>query len=68
MPSPEQEKAEYSDEELEEIIGMQAPHDLVSVKELRDAVRENPLLMSGLALVFGILVGVALSPNRRRPR
>ena len=56
----------YSDEELEEIMDMHAPTDMISVRELREAIVENPLLMAGLAFAFGLLVGVALSPKRKK--
>lgn len=58
------EKEKFSDEELEEIMDMRAPQD--SIKEIRAAIRENPLLMAGLAFTFGLLIGVSLRSNRRR--
>ena len=64
--SPSEQKEEYSDEELEEIMDMHASNDLFSVRQLRDTVRENPLLVSGLVFAFGLLVGVALSSRRGR--
>ena len=56
----------FSDEELEEIIDMKAPKELL--KEFEYLVRESPLLVTGLAFAFGILVGVGLSSGRRRSR
>lgn len=66
MPLPEPQEEKYSDEELEEIMDMHAPNEVLSTRELREAIRENPLLMSGLIFAFGLLVGVALSPRHRR--
>ena len=50
---------EFSDSEVEDILDMQAPKDLL--REVQKAVQENPLLMTGLVFTFGLLVGVALS-------
>ena len=55
---------EFSDEELEEIIDMKAPTELV--KEFEAMVKESPLLVTGLVFAFGILIGVSLSSGRRR--
>lgn len=68
MPSPEHQEQKYSDEELEEIMDMHATRDMFSARELREAIRENPLLMGGLILTFGLLMGVALCSGRRKPR
>ena len=64
MSSTETEETEFSDEELEEIIDMKAPTQLV--KEFEAIVKEKPLLVTGLVFAFGILVGISLSPRRRR--
>ncbi len=55
----------FSDEELEEIMDMRAPKDQFSIREIRAAIRENPLLAVGLIFTFGLLVGVSLSSGRR---
>ena len=60
------EEKEFSDEELEEIIDMQAPKELI--REFESLVRESPLVMTGLAFAFGILIGVGLASGRRRSR
>ena len=57
-------KEKFSDEELEEIMDMRAPEDRISIKEIREAIRESPLLAAGLIFTFGLLVGVALSSRR----
>lgn len=67
MP-PSEQKEKYSDEELEEIIDMHASNDVFSARQLRETIRENPLVMSGLIFTFGLLVGVALSSRRGRSR
>jgi len=56
----------FSDEELEEIIDMKAPKELIL--EFESLVKENPLLMTGLVFAFGILVGVGMASGRRRSR
>lgn len=60
----EEKDKEFSDEELEEIIDMKAPTELV--KEFEAMVKESPLLVTGLVFAFGILIGVSLSSGRRR--
>ena len=60
------EEKEFSDEELEEIIDMQAPKELI--REFESLVRESPLVMTGLAFAFGILIGVGLASSRKRSR
>lgn len=60
------EEKEFSDEELEEIIDMKAPKELI--REFESLVKESPLLMTGLAFTFGILIGVGLASGRRRSR
>ena len=57
------EEKEYSDEELEEIIDMKAPKELV--REFESLVKEKPMLVTGLVFAFGVLVGVGLSGRRR---
>jgi len=66
MATIQTQEDEFSDEELEEIIDMKAPKELV--KEFETLVKESPLLVSGLVFAFGILVGVGLSNRRRRSR
>ncbi len=56
-------ESEIPDEEVENILDMHAPNDLV--KEFRKAVQESPLLVTGLAFAAGLLIGVALSSGRR---
>lgn len=57
---------DYSDEEVEEIIDMHAPKDPFSVKELRAAIQDNPLLVTGLVFTFGLLLGLSFGKHRRR--
>jgi ElaB/YqjD/DUF883 family membrane-anchored ribosome-binding protein len=65
MPSRD-EKKRFSDEELEEIMDMHAPKGQISAAELRQMIRENPFLVTGLVFAFGLLLGVSLRPSRRR--
>jgi hypothetical protein len=66
MATVEAEENEFSDEELEQIIDMKAPKELI--KEFESLVKEKPLLVSGLVFAFGVLVGVGLTSGRRRSR
>lgn len=66
MATPRPKKDEFSDEELEEIMDMKAPKELV--RELEATIKESPLLVMGLVFAFGLLVGVSLSSGRRRSR
>jgi hypothetical protein len=60
------EEKEFSDEELEEIIDMKAPKELM--REFESLARESPLLMTGLAFAFGVIIGLGLASGRRRSR
>jgi len=66
MPTSDEGKEDFSDEELEEIIDMHAPKGQISVAELRKAIRENPLLVTGLVFAFGLLLGISLRSRRKR--
>ena len=57
----ELEQGNYSDDEIEQILGMGAPEAKFALNEIREAIREKPLLVTGLVLAFGILVGISLS-------
>jgi hypothetical protein len=66
MASTEEGKADFSDEELEEIIDMHAPKGQISVSDLRKAIRENPLLVTGLVFAFALLLGISLRSRRKK--
>jgi len=66
MTTPRRKESEFSDEELEEIMDMQAPKELA--KELEAMIRDSPLLVTGLVFAFGLLIGVSLSSSHRRSR
>jgi ElaB/YqjD/DUF883 family membrane-anchored ribosome-binding protein len=66
MAASEAEEKEFTDDELEEIIDMKAPKQLI--KEFESLVRERPLLVTGLVFAFGILLGANLSSRRRHSR
>ena len=55
----------YSDDEIEQILGMESPEVKFALKEIRKALKEDPLLVAGLIFAFGILVGVSLSRGHR---
>jgi len=57
---------DYSDDEIEEILGTTAPETELVLREIRETVMESPLLALGLAFTFGILVGLGLNQTRRR--
>jgi hypothetical protein len=59
-------KKEFSDEELEEIMGRHGPEDELSIQEIRTMIRENPLLVTGLVFAFGLLLGLSLCPARKK--
>jgi hypothetical protein len=56
----------YSDDEIEQILGMGGPETKLPLKEMREAIRENPLLAATVVFAFGILVGASLGRGRRR--
>ncbi len=66
MADTQVEKKEFADEELEDILSMHKVRDQVSVAEVRELIRENPLLVAGLVFTFGLLVGVSLSSGKRK--
>jgi hypothetical protein len=59
-------QGDYSDDEIEEIIGMGAPEAAQLLDEVRQTIRDNPLLAAGLVFVLGMLVGITLSRSRER--
>jgi ElaB/YqjD/DUF883 family membrane-anchored ribosome-binding protein len=66
MPTDEPDEANITDEDVEEIIDMQAPKALL--REFEAIVKEKPLLTAGLIFAFGLLLGASLSGRRRRSR
>jgi hypothetical protein len=66
MSAIEENKEDFSDEEVEEIIDMHEPKGQISVAELRRTIRENPLLVTGLVFAFGLLLGISLVSRRKK--
>jgi hypothetical protein len=66
MSKAASEKTDFSDEDVENILDMRASKDLL--REFRKAAQESPLLVTGLAFAFGLLVGVSLCNGKRRSR
>jgi len=64
--APEAAESDYSDDEIEQIIGMAASETGLALKEIREVISENPLLVTGLAFALGILLGVSLGCVRKR--
>jgi len=63
--APDAKECKYSDDEIEQILGMGGPETKLALKEIRQIVRENPLLVAALVFAFGILVGAGLSRVHR---
>ncbi len=59
-------KEKYDDEDLEEIMDRHAPKGQIGVAELRQMIRDNPLLVGGLLFTFGLLLGVSYRSNHRK--
>jgi hypothetical protein len=66
MPATKEGTESFSDEELEEIMDQHAPKGQVSAAELRQIIRDNPLLVAGLVFAFGLLLGVSFRSGHRR--
>jgi hypothetical protein len=56
----------YSDDEIEQILGMGGPETKLALKEMRDTIRENPLIVAALIFAVGVLVGASLSRGHKR--
>lgn len=59
-------QGDYSDDEIEEILGMGPSQVNVLLDQIRDSIRENPLLVTGLVFALGVLVGASLGRTRER--
>jgi hypothetical protein len=62
----EAKERDYSDDEIEQILGMGRPEARLMLKEMRDIIRENPMLVAALIFAMGILVGASLSRGHRK--
>ena len=62
----EAKERDYSDDEIEQILGMGGPETKVALKAIRETMRENPLLVAALIFAFGVLVGASLSRAHKR--
>jgi hypothetical protein len=65
MASEEKER-DYSDDEIEEILGMGGPEAKLVLKQMRDIMRDNPLLVAALIFAMGILVGASVRRGHRK--
>ena len=65
MASEEKER-DYSDDEIEEILGRGGPEAKLVLKQMRDTIRENPLLVAALIFAMGILVGASVRRGHRK--
>ena len=66
MSKSREEKTDFADEEIEDILDMKAPFDVL--REFRKTAQESPLLVTGLAFAFGLLVGASLSNGHKKSR
>ena len=66
MAKAQDQKKEFPDEEIEEIMFSQGSKNQISAAEVREMIRENPLLVAGLVFTFGLLLGVSLSSGRKK--
>ena len=62
----EAKERDYSDDEIEQILGMGGPEAKLVLKEMRETIRENPLLVAALVFAVGVLVGASISRGHRR--
>jgi hypothetical protein len=62
----EAKERDYSDDEIEQILGMGSPEAKLMLKQMRDTIRENPMLVAALIFAMGILVGASLSRGHRK--
>jgi len=58
-------QGDYSDDEIEQILGMGPPEVNIALNEIREAIREKPLLVTALVFAFGILVGISFNRSRK---
>jgi hypothetical protein len=59
-------KESFSDEDLEEIMYKHPPKGQIGVAELRQMIRDNPLLVGGLLFTIGLLLGVSYRSSHKR--
>jgi len=64
--APEAKEHDYSDDEIEQIFGMGGAESKAALKEIRETMRENPLLVAALVFAVGILVGASISRGHKR--
>jgi hypothetical protein len=62
----EAKERDYSDDEIEEILGTGGPEAKLALKQIRDTIRENPLLVAALIFAMGILVGASVRRGHRK--
>ena len=62
----EAKERDYSDDEIEQIFGVEGTETKVVLKEIRETMRENPLLVAALVFALGILVGASISHAHKK--
>jgi aldehyde:ferredoxin oxidoreductase len=56
----------YSDDEIEEILGVGGYEAKLMLREIRDTIQDNPLLVAALVFAMGVLVGASLTRGHRK--
>jgi hypothetical protein len=56
----------YSDDEIEEILGVGGYEAKLVLREIRDTIQDNPLLVAALVFAMGVLVGASLTRGHRK--
>jgi hypothetical protein len=62
----EAKERDYSDDEIEEILGVGGYDAKLMLKEIHVTIQDNPLLVAALIFAMGILLGATLSLGRRK--
>lgn len=62
----EAKEPDYSDDEIEQILGMEGTETKLALKQIRETIRDNPLLVGALIFAFGILVGASVGRGHRK--
>jgi hypothetical protein len=62
----EPKERDYSEDEIEQILGVGGYEAKLMLKEIRATIEENPLLVAALVFAVGILVGATLSRGHNK--
>jgi hypothetical protein len=56
----------YSDDEIEEILGVGGYEAKLMLREIRDTIQDNPLLVAALVFAMGVLVGASFTRGHKK--